>query len=83
MIDSQEFFFVHRTRRFEPSVVGRTELERRYIHCFRWCDAADVADLAAAGETVYPLQLSELLADANAVASAAPEEPHRQLQFIR
>jgi 8-oxo-dGTP pyrophosphatase MutT (NUDIX family) len=82
MIDSQEFFFVHRTRRFEPSVVGRTELERRYIHCFRWCDAADIADLAAAGETVYPLQLSELLAGANAVASAAPEEPHRQLQFI-
>ena len=26
-IDSEEFFFVHRTRRFEPSTAGRTELE--------------------------------------------------------
>ncbi len=57
-IDSEEFFFVHRTRRFEPSTAGRTELENRYIHYHRWCDAADIAELAEAGETVYPLQLS-------------------------
>ncbi len=83
VIDSQEFFFVHRTRRFEPSVSGRTELERRYIHCFRWCQAADIAELVACGEPVYPLQLSELLADANAMASASLEGPRRQLQSIR
>jgi 8-oxo-dGTP pyrophosphatase MutT (NUDIX family) len=80
-IDSEEFFFVHRTRRFEPSAAGRTELENSYIHCHRWCDADDIAELAAAGETVYPLQLSELLAEAIALAGA-PDRV-RQLQSIR
>jgi 8-oxo-dGTP pyrophosphatase MutT (NUDIX family) len=80
-IDSEEFFFVHRTRRFEPSTIGRTELENRYIHCHRWCDAADIVELANSGETVYPLQLPELLTEAAAQASA-PDRP-RQLQAIR
>ncbi len=80
-IDSEEFFFVHRTRRFEPSAAGRTELESRYIHGHRWCDPADIADLAAAGETVYPLQLSELLTEA--VSSARSPDRPRQLQSIR
>jgi len=80
-IDSEEFFFVHRTRRFEPSTAGRTELENRYIHGHRWCDTADIAELVAAGETVYPLQLSELLAEAIALAGA-PDRA-RQLQSIR
>ncbi|HEY1839390.1 MAG TPA: NUDIX domain-containing protein [Mycobacterium sp.] len=80
-IDSEEFFFVHRTRRFEPSTAGRTELENRYIHGHRWCDRADIAELAAAGETVYPLQLSELLTEAVALAGS-PDRP-RQLQSIR
>jgi 8-oxo-dGTP pyrophosphatase MutT (NUDIX family) len=80
-IDSEEFFFVHRTRRFEPSAAGRTELENSYIHCHRWCDADDIAELAAAGETVYPLQLSGLLAEAIALAGA-PDRV-RQLQSIR
>ena len=83
VIDSQEFFFVYRTQRFEPSIAGRTELERRYITCARWCDATDIAELVAAGETVYPLQLSELLADANALADAPISRPRRQLQSIR
>jgi 8-oxo-dGTP pyrophosphatase MutT (NUDIX family) len=80
-IDSEEFFFVYRTQRFEPSEAGRTELESRYIHCHRWCDAADIAEVVAAGETVYPLQLAELLAEAIALAGA----PDRagQLQSIR
>jgi 8-oxo-dGTP pyrophosphatase MutT (NUDIX family) len=80
-IDSEEFFFVHRTRRFEPSTAGRTELENRYIHGHRWCGTADIAELVAAGERVYPLQLSELLAEAIALAGA-PDWP-RQLQSIR
>jgi 8-oxo-dGTP pyrophosphatase MutT (NUDIX family) len=80
-IDSEEFFFVYRTERFEPSTVGRTELENRYIHGHRWCDAADIAELADAGETVYPLQLSELLTEAVSLAGS-PERP-RQLQSIR
>ncbi|MGH3562855.1 MAG: NUDIX hydrolase [Mycobacterium sp.] len=80
-LDSQEFFFVYRTRRFEPSTTGRTGLEHRYIHCHRWCDAAEIARLAAAGQTVYPLQLGERLADANALAGAAGAPP--PLQPIR
>ncbi len=65
LIDSEEFYLVHRTQRFEPSGVGRTELERRYIHGARWCDANDIAELVAAGEQVYPRQLGELLPSLN------------------
>ena len=70
VVRSQELFFVHRTRRFEPSTLGHTALERRYIHGHRWCDAADIAALVRAGETVYPVQLGDLLAEANALADA-------------
>ncbi|BBX60884.1 membrane protein [Mycobacterium saskatchewanense] len=80
LIDSEEFYFVHRTRRFEPSCLDRTELESRYIHGHRWCDAADIARLAAAGETVYPVQLSELLTEAAAMAVGRAPGP---LQSIR
>jgi 8-oxo-dGTP pyrophosphatase MutT (NUDIX family) len=80
-IDSEEFFFVHRTQRFEPSTAGRTELENRYLHGHRWCDVSDIVALADAGETVYPIQLSELLAEAAALAGA-PDRP-RQLLSIR
>lgn len=81
VVASQEFYFVHRTRRFEPVVTGRTELELRYIHGHRWCDTATIEELAAGGETVYPLQLGELLAEANAMADAGAG--HRELQPIR
>jgi 8-oxo-dGTP pyrophosphatase MutT (NUDIX family) len=82
VIRSRELFFVHRTRRFEPSTAGHTALERRYIHGHRWCDADDIAMLSAAGEAVYPLQLGELLAEANALADAAEAKP-REPQPIR
>lgn len=68
MIDSEEFYLVHRTERFEPTLEGRTELERRYIHGFRWCGVADIAAFEAAGEVVYPRQLGELLPVANEFA---------------
>jgi 8-oxo-dGTP pyrophosphatase MutT (NUDIX family) len=67
---SQEFFFVYRADNFEPSAAGRTELENRYIRGQRWCDAADIDALVAAGQTVYPRQLGELLTSANDVADA-------------
>lgn len=70
LIDSEEFYLVHRTRRFEPSPSGRTELERSYIHGARWCDAAQIAGLTAAGQQVYPRQLGELLPAANELANA-------------
>jgi 8-oxo-dGTP pyrophosphatase MutT (NUDIX family) len=80
LIDSEEFYLVYRTRRFEPSGAGRTDLERCYIHGHRWCDAADLAQLVASGETVYPKQLSELLTDAAALAAGRAPGP---LQSIR
>jgi 8-oxo-dGTP pyrophosphatase MutT (NUDIX family) len=75
VIRSHELFFVHRTRRFDPSTAGHTALERRYIHGFRWCDAGDIEALVNSGEAVYPVQLAELLPEANALADArsAPE----------
>jgi 8-oxo-dGTP pyrophosphatase MutT (NUDIX family) len=83
VIRSEEMFFVHRTSRFEPSASGRTALERRYIHGHRWCDETIIDELVAKGETVYPLQLGELLSEANALADAQRPEPQRQLQSIR
>ncbi|HYZ69374.1 MAG TPA: NUDIX domain-containing protein [Mycobacterium sp.] len=83
VIRSEEMFFVHRTSRFEPSTAGRTGLERAYIHGHRWCDATMIAELVAKGETVYPLQLGELLEEANALAVARGAVPRRQLQSIR
>jgi 8-oxo-dGTP pyrophosphatase MutT (NUDIX family) len=83
VIRSEEMFFVHRTRRFEPSTAGRTGLERAYIHGHRWCDATMIAELVAKGETVYPLQLGELLKEANALADARGAAPRRKLQSIR
>jgi 8-oxo-dGTP pyrophosphatase MutT (NUDIX family) len=74
VIRSHELFFVHRTRQFEPSTAGHTPLERRYIHGHRWCDAAAIAGLVASGEAVYPLQLGELLPEANMLANA-PADP--------
>lgn len=70
-LDSQEFFFAYRTARFEPSGDGRTALEQRYLHGHRWCDAAEIAALAAEGEQVYPLQLGDRLAEAARSADGA------------
>jgi len=83
VIASREFFFVHRTSRFEPSAAGRTALELRYIHGHRWCDSATIEQLVAGGETVYPLQLGELLAEANLLADRHGGGPPRQPQPIR
>ena len=87
VIRSEEFFFVHRTRRFEPSAAGRTTLERQYIQGHRWCDETMIAELVAGGEAVYPLQLGELLSSANDLAEPSPAGPqgtvHRELRAIR
>ncbi len=58
-------------------------MEKRTIHGHRWCDEAAIAQLVEGGETVYPLQLAELLAEANALAAPGSTGPARQLQSIR
>ena len=76
MIASEEFYFVHRTGRFEPSAAGRTALELRYIHGHRWCDATTIGELVAhRARPVYPLQLGELLAEANRLADGRAGTP--------
>jgi 8-oxo-dGTP pyrophosphatase MutT (NUDIX family) len=70
---SEEFYFVLRTRRFDPSEVARTPLELRYIHAHRWCDAAEIDRLDALGQWVYPRQLGELLAAANLIADGSDD----------
>ncbi|WP_197373514.1 NUDIX hydrolase [Mycolicibacterium baixiangningiae] len=83
VLRSQEMFFVHRTRRFEPSTTGQTALERHYIHGHRWCDATMIAELVAGGETVYPQQLGELLALANELADEPVPQGTRPVETIR
>ncbi|MBB3752754.1 8-oxo-dGTP pyrophosphatase MutT (NUDIX family) [Mycolicibacterium sp. BK634] len=82
VVSSQEFYFVHRTARFEPTAAGRTQLELRYIHGHRWCDSATIEQLAAGGQTVYPLQLGELLEEANLLADGRGG-PDTELHPIR
>ncbi len=83
VIRSEEMFFVYRTLRFEPSTVGFMPLENRTIHGHRWCDETTITSLVDGGETVYPLQLGELLAEANALVAPGSRGPARELQSIR
>jgi 8-oxo-dGTP pyrophosphatase MutT (NUDIX family) len=83
VIRSHELFFVYRTEQFDPSTKGHTALERRYIHGHRWCDADDIAALVGSGEAVYPVQLGELLPEANALADARLAPERREPQPIR
>lgn len=73
---SREFFFLHRTQRFDPVAAGWTPLERRYIHGHRWCDAAVIEQLVNAGETVYPRQLASLLHDAGRLIATGGHSLH-------
>lgn len=78
-VDSQEFFFAYRTNRFEPSAAGRTGLEHRYLQGHRWCDAAEIAQLSAGGEKVYPRQLGDRLAEAARLADAGERPVLRRI----
>ena len=78
VLASEEFYFVHRTRRFEPSAATRTALELSYIHAHRWCDSTEIELLNRGGQTVYPRQLGQLLAPATQLADGSiglPTEP--------
>lgn len=83
VIRSEELFLVYRTTRFQPSMGGHTALERRTILGYRWCDETMIQELVANGETVYPLQLGELLHQANVLADARGSGTRLQLQSIR
>lgn len=69
VIRSEELYFVVRTAAFEPGRGHFTDLETRMITDFRWCDADDMRSLSANGETVFPVELPELLLEANTAAA--------------
>ena len=71
VMQSHEFYFVHRTRRFEPSQDTRTPLELRYILGHQWCDATEITLLNRRGETVYPRQLAQLMPAAHQFADGS------------
>ena len=66
VIRSQELFFVYRTARFEPSTAGRPRWNGATSTVTGGVTPQAIAALEAAGQTVYPLQLGDLLASPNA-----------------
>lgn len=56
-----EHFFVHRTSATAIDTAGHTELEREAMQEHRWFALDELADWC---ETIYPLDLAHLVADA-------------------
>ncbi|WP_328398362.1 NUDIX hydrolase [Nocardia sp. NBC_00416] len=80
LIRSEELFFALRVPRFDPEATDLTFVEQRSITGNRWCGPAEIRALVAAGETVYPYHLDELLAEA---ARAADAEGDPEVRSIR
>jgi 8-oxo-dGTP pyrophosphatase MutT (NUDIX family) len=80
LIRSEELFFVLELPSFEPHPGGRTELEREAITGHKWCTAEDIAALDALGETVYPRELADLLAEAGQAVAAGGEPEVRSIR---
>ncbi len=80
LIRSEELFFALRVTEFAPEPANLTYVEQRSITGSRWCGPADIRALDAAGETVYPYDLDELLPEA---ARAADAEIDPEVRSIR
>ncbi len=80
LIRSEELFFALRVRQFDPRPANLTYVERRSITGHRWCTAADITTFDAAGETVYPYHLDELIAEAAAAADADTDPEVRSIR---
>ncbi|WP_280432635.1 NUDIX hydrolase, partial [Nocardia brasiliensis] len=63
LIRSEELFFALRVPGYEPQATNLTAIERRSITGNKWCTVADIVALDRSGETVYPYNLDELLAE--------------------
>ncbi len=63
-IEAEETYFAASVADFTPGRDGFTELEERTITDFRWCTAADLMELEAIDERVYPADLAALLPEA-------------------
>ncbi|MET4049939.1 exopolyphosphatase [Rhodococcus sp. 1163] len=80
LIRSEELFFAYRTQEFEPQHGGFTDFERRTVTGHRWCEEDDIRALGATGETVYPLELAELLDEVNIVLARRVEPDVRAIR---
>ncbi|MGJ3508359.1 NUDIX hydrolase [Enemella sp. A6] len=62
-VRQDEEFFVWRTDRVRPgiSTAGWTETEQDLLDQARWFSATELEELIAGGQTVYPLDLTDLL----------------------
>ncbi|MFC4374556.1 NUDIX domain-containing protein [Nocardia halotolerans] len=80
LVRSEELFFTLRAARFEWRPADLTALERRTITDHRWCTPADIRELDATGEAVYPYHLDELLAEA---VTAAEDDTGHVVRSIR
>ncbi|TSD94674.1 NUDIX domain-containing protein [Skermania sp. ID1734] len=80
LMRSEELFFVTQVRHFEPRPIALTDLEKRTITGSKWCTAEDIATLNAAGETVYPQDLANLLDEARAAATVAEDPEVRAIR---
>lgn len=80
LIRAEELFFVLRVPAFEPRPASLTFVERRSVTGNKWCTPEDIAALDRSGETVYPYQLNELLAEAVAVAEGGGDPEVRSIR---
>ncbi|MEU0873878.1 NUDIX hydrolase [Nocardia brasiliensis] len=80
LIRSEELFFALRVPGYEPQATNLTAIERRSITGNKWCTVADIVALDRSGETVYPYNLDELLAEAAAAASGATDPEVRSIR---
>ncbi|AFU03734.1 putative hydrolase, nudix family protein [Nocardia brasiliensis ATCC 700358] len=80
LIRSEELFFALRVPGYEPQATNLTAIERRSITGNKWCTVADIVALDRSGETVYPYNLDELLAEAAAAASGTIDPEVRSIR---
>ncbi|SUE27405.1 nudix superfamily hydrolase [Nocardia farcinica] len=80
LIRAEELFFTLRVPAYEPKPGNLTAVERRSITGHKWCTSADILALDAAGETVYPYHLDELLPEAAEVASGTTNPEVRSIR---
>ncbi len=80
VIRSEELFFALAQPAFTPDRGGYTDLERRAISGHRWCTPAQMREIAAGGEVVYPQDLPNLVAEVQALLARRDEPGVRSIR---
>lgn len=80
VIRSEELFFALGQPVFTPRRAGFTDLERRAISGHRWCTPAQMREIEAGGEAVYPQDLPDLVAEVRQVLGRRDEPGVRSIR---